>query len=61
MHKVVASCNANNYQSEKIMKKIGMVKEGLLRKERFKNGRWDDELRYGLLVEEWEGRPTDRL
>lgn len=61
MHKVVASCNVNNYQSEKIMKKIGMVKEGLLRKERFKNGRWDDELRYSLLAEEWERRRKDRL
>lgn len=56
MHKVVATCNANNASSENIMKKIGMVKEGQLRKERFKNGNWDDELRYSILIEEWESR-----
>lgn len=54
MHKVIASCNANNPQSEKVMIKIGMAKEGEFRKERYKNGRWDNELRYGILVEEWE-------
>lgn len=56
MHKVVASCNADNTQSEKVMKKIGMFKEGELRKERFKNGKWDNELYYGILAEEWAGR-----
>lgn len=56
IHKVVASCNANNSQSEKIMKKIGMTKEGELRKERFKNGNWYNEIRYGILVEEWENK-----
>ena len=54
LQKVVASCNANNAQSEKIMKKVGMSKEAVLRRERYKNGHWDDELRYGILPEEWE-------
>ncbi len=53
-HKVVASCNANNHSSENIMKKLGMQKEGVLRKIRFKNGRWEDEIKYGLLREEWK-------
>ncbi|TYQ18143.1 UNVERIFIED_CONTAM: ribosomal-protein-alanine N-acetyltransferase [Acetivibrio alkalicellulosi] len=55
-HKVVASCNANNPQSERIMKKIGMTKEGEFRKERFKNGNWDNDIRYGILVEEWKDK-----
>jgi len=54
LHRVSASCNSNNLQSEKIMKKIGMVKEGELRKTRFKNGNWDNELKYSILVEEWK-------
>jgi ribosomal-protein-alanine N-acetyltransferase len=54
IHKVVASCNSNNQASENIMKKLGMYKEGVLRKIRFKDGRWDDEIKYGLLREEWE-------
>lgn len=61
MHKVVASCNANNSPSEKIMKKIGMVKEGELRKERYKDSRWDNELRYSILVEEWKERAQRQL
>ncbi len=54
LHRVCASCNSNNLRSEQIMKKIGMIKEGLFRKARFKNGNWDDELKYSILVEEWK-------
>ncbi len=54
IHKIVASCNANNHSSEDIMKKIGMQLEGVLRKVRYKNGNWVDEINYGLLREEWE-------
>ena len=53
IHKIVASCNCNNSSSENIMKKLGMSYEGKLRKTRFKNGNWDDEIKYGLLREEW--------
>ncbi len=56
LHKIVASCNGNNRSSENIMKKLGMQKEGILRKIRYKEGRWDDEIKYGLLREEWEER-----
>lgn len=54
VHKIVASCNSNNVSSEHIMKKLGMVYEGRLRKVRLKNGIWEDETKYGLLREEWE-------
>lgn len=54
LHRIVASCNANNLQSEKIMKKVGMIKEGEFRKARFKNGQWDNEMRYSILIDEWK-------
>jgi Acetyltransferases, including N-acetylases of ribosomal proteins len=54
LHRVIASCNVNNPNSEKIMKKIGMQKEGEFRKARFKDGHWDNELKYGILKEEWK-------
>lgn len=54
LHKVTARCNANNLRSERVMKKAGMVKEGEFRKARFKNGQWDNELHYNILVEEWK-------
>lgn len=38
LHKVSASCNVNNVQSRKVMEKVGMIKEGELRKVRFKDG-----------------------
>lgn len=56
IHKIVASCNSNNHSSENIMKKLGMHREGVLRKIRYKDGKWDDEIKYGLLREEWEGQ-----
>jgi ribosomal-protein-alanine N-acetyltransferase len=55
LYKVVASCNAENKPSEKVMIKVGMKKDGELRKERFKNGKWYNELKYSILAEEWMG------
>jgi len=53
LHRAIASCNANNYKSENIMKKLGMQKEGEFRQARYKNGIWDNELKYGILKDEW--------
>jgi ribosomal-protein-alanine N-acetyltransferase len=53
VRKTNARCNAMNIQSEKIMRKCGMKKEGVIRCGRFKNGQWYDELCYGILREEW--------
>lgn len=53
IHKVIASCNGHNRNSENIMLKLGMTKEGIFRKVRYKNGQWDDEFKYGLLKEDW--------
>ena len=54
LHRISARCNANNSRSESVMKKIGMVKEGEIRKDRFKDGHWDNELLYGIIKPEWE-------
>lgn len=53
LHKISASCNGNNASSERVMQKSGMQKEGVLKQARFKNGRWDDELKYSILVDQW--------
>lgn len=52
LHRVVASCNANNKNSENVMIKTGMQKEGVFRKARYKNSNWDDEIRYAILKDE---------
>ena len=56
LHKISARCDSNNYKSEGVMKKVGMTMEGELRRVRFKNGNWDDEKHYGILLEEWNTR-----
>ena len=53
LHRICARCHANNTQSETIMQKIEMSKAGTFRKARYKDGRWDDEIWYDILVEEW--------
>lgn len=53
IHKVIASCNEANQSSERIMQKLGMTKEAVFRKVRYKNNQWVDEIKYGLLKEEW--------
>jgi ribosomal-protein-alanine N-acetyltransferase len=56
MHKISARCDSYNRNSERIMKKVGMTKEGELRKVRFKRGAWDDEKHYGILLDEWKAK-----
>lgn len=52
MHKVVATCDARNAASERVMAAIGMRKEGELRGQRYKEGRWVTELLYAVLKDE---------
>ncbi|HEY5587047.1 MAG TPA: GNAT family protein [Ruminiclostridium sp.] len=59
LHKMCARCNSNNLKSEAIMKKTTMTKEGELRKVRLKNGLWDDEKHYGILIDEWKARQNN--
>ncbi len=58
LHRVFACCNARNAGSEGVMQKAGMQKEGEFKKARFKHGCWDNELRYGILAEEWSNSPA---
>ncbi len=53
LHRICATCNAENKGSERVMQKAGMTLEGVLRKARYKQGVWHDELRYSILRCEW--------
>lgn len=50
-HRIEAKCCTENTASERVMQKLGMNKEGILR-ERFygKDGRWHDLAEYSLLA-----------
>ena len=51
VHKVVASCVAENRASWRVMEKLGMQREGRLRHHSRLAGRWRDELVYGLVFD----------
>lgn len=52
MHRIWASCDPRNIGSQKVLEKIGMTKEGLLRQNIRMNAGWRDSLIYSQLEEE---------
>lgn len=58
LHRICASCNAGNKASERVMQKAGMTLEGVMRKARYKDGSWYDELRYAILFDEWNAKSS---
>jgi RimJ/RimL family protein N-acetyltransferase len=54
VHKVMAMCDPRNQPSYKLMEKLGMQREGLLRQHYKVGDQWTDELIYGLLSDEWQ-------
>jgi ribosomal-protein-alanine N-acetyltransferase len=53
LHKVYASADARNLASIRVMQKLGMQQEGILREHRFYRGEWVDEVRFGILASEF--------
>jgi RimJ/RimL family protein N-acetyltransferase len=53
VHRVVAFCNAENAASRRVMEKIGMRQDGLLRETRRLNDTWYDEYVYAILDRDW--------
>lgn len=51
--RVMAAHDIGNPKSGRVMQKIGMTKEGVLRQQGFARGRVFDEVRYGILADEW--------
>jgi hypothetical protein len=55
--RVRATCDARNTQSIRVMEKLGMTREALLRSDRFFRGELTDEAICGLLRSEWMRDP----
>ncbi|MCA8950786.1 MAG: GNAT family N-acetyltransferase [Planctomycetes bacterium] len=53
--KLVAYCVAENEPSWRLMEKLGMQREAVLREYSLLDGAWRDEFVYGLLRREWPG------
>lgn len=53
LHRITASCDVENVGSWHVMEKVGMRREGHLRRERWQRGRWRDSYLYAVLEEDW--------
>jgi RimJ/RimL family protein N-acetyltransferase len=53
-HKIVLRIAVGNDASEKVAKKLGFAKEGVLREELLIRGRWIDHNLYSMLEQEFE-------
>ena len=58
LHRIVATCDAENTASSRVLEKIGMKREGLLREEKWLKGRWRDSLVYAVLEDEARERDS---
>ncbi|GGA43162.1 ribosomal-protein-serine acetyltransferase [Kroppenstedtia guangzhouensis] len=57
IHRIEARCAAGNDRSRRVMERLGMRREGVLREgECLADGTCDDTLIYGILASEWKGR-----
>lgn len=54
LHRIWACCLPENPASERVLEKIGMRKEGFLRKNLRIHGQWKDSFLYAMLMEEWK-------
>jgi len=63
LHRIIATCDVENYGSYRVMEKIGMRREGLFIEARPANKlsakKYSDELWYGILKREWENQKWD--
>ncbi len=53
LHRVAGQCTPDNKGSIRIMQKLGLAREGLLRDIHFSRGRWWSTLIYGILDQEY--------
>jgi RimJ/RimL family protein N-acetyltransferase len=54
LNKIFATCDVRNTGSWRVMEKLGMSREGLLRSHFKWQGEFKDEYYYGILRREWE-------
>lgn len=52
LHKIEAGTNTDNFQSIRVLEKIGMYREGLRRKIVPMHGQWKDGYLYGIVEDD---------
>lgn len=56
VHRVWASCLAENVSSARVLEKLGMQQEGRIRQNRWMKGRYWDTLLFSILKPEWQSQ-----
>lgn len=56
--RISAARFSDNPTSGRVLEKIGMAREGVLRRHAFRDGEFRDMVMYGILREEWEGEKS---
>jgi RimJ/RimL family protein N-acetyltransferase len=54
LHRIYATCRPANVASQRVLEKVGMHREGHLRRHRWMKGRWQDSYLYAILKDELE-------
>jgi len=49
LHRLIARCEIDNHASERVMAKLGMEREGILREHLFARGRWWTSAQWSIL------------
>ena len=57
LHRVYAQCRVENQASRRIMAKLGMREEGILRENVFARGSWWSSVQCSILASEWTPQP----
>lgn len=55
LHRVYARCDARNVASARVMARLGMREEAHFHEHVHVKGRWDEELIFAILADEWTG------
>lgn len=56
LHRIFGRCDALNEPSWRLMERLGMRREAHFREHAIFKGRWDEELHYAILEDEWRAR-----
>ena len=58
VNRIHARADNQNTASQRVMEKMGMIREGVFRKSRIERGEVSDEVWFAILREEWGGSQT---
>jgi RimJ/RimL family protein N-acetyltransferase len=60
LHRIYADTTSDNLASVRVMERLGMRREALLRESVYREAKWLDQLVYGMLADEWRDTGASR-